>query len=76
MIPNEVAQWYLIPCNIESFFKLIKGAGHDVESWLQRSAGAVLRRLLIWSMACVLAWRFQRGNDEENIRARRLLCCF
>ncbi|OHV52048.1 hypothetical protein BB987_20775 [Photorhabdus temperata] len=25
-------------------------------------------------MACVLAWRLQRGNDEENIRARRLLC--
>ncbi|TDB41259.1 transposase, partial [Photorhabdus khanii] len=74
MGPDEVAQWYYWRWNIESFFKLIKGAGHDVESWLQRSAGAVLRRLLMASMACVLAWRLQRGNDEENIRARRLLC--
>lgn len=39
-----------------------------MESWLQRSA--VLRRLLIASMACVLAWRLQRAEGEENARAR------
>ena len=71
---DEVAQWYYWRWNIESFFKLIKGAGHDVESWLQRSADAVLRRLLIASMACVLAWRLQRAEGEENAAARRLVC--
>lgn len=70
----EIAQWYYWRWNIESFFKLIKGAGHDVESWLQRSADAVLRRLLIASMACVLAWRLQRGEGEKNARARHWLC--
>ncbi|MGG2141489.1 hypothetical protein [Symbiopectobacterium sp. RP] len=43
----EVARWYYWRWGIESFFKLLKGAGHDVEKCLQRSAGALLRRLLI-----------------------------
>lgn len=34
---EEIAQWYCWRWNIESFFKRIKGGGHDVESWLQRS---------------------------------------
>jgi Transposase DDE domain len=71
---DEIAQWYYWRWNIESFFKLIKGAGHDVESWLQRSPDAVLRRLLIASMACVLAWRLQRAEGEENARARSWVC--
>lgn len=32
---EEIAQWYYWRWNIESFFKLIKGAGHDVESGLR-----------------------------------------
>lgn len=71
---REIAQWYYWRWGIESFFKLIKGGGHDLESWLQRSAEAVLRRLLIVSMACVLVWRLQRGTSEEEVRARQLVC--
>ena len=63
---EEIAQWYYWRWNIESFFKLIKGAGHDAESWLQRSADAVLRWLLIASMTCVLAWRLQRAKGNES----------
>ncbi|WP_158530221.1 hypothetical protein [Candidatus Hamiltonella defensa] len=40
---NFIGRW-----SIDSFFKLLKGAGHDVEKWLQRSAGAVLRRLYVY----------------------------
>lgn len=57
---DETAQWYYWRWNIES--------------WLQRSAGAILRRLLIASMAGVLVWRLQRSEGEENARARRLIC--
>ena len=71
---EEVAQWYYWRWSIESFFKLIKGAGYALESWLQRSAEAVLRRLLIVSMACVLTWRLQRGTSAEGVRARQLVC--
>ncbi|WP_157791419.1 hypothetical protein [Candidatus Hamiltonella defensa] len=53
-ISAEVARWYYWRWSIDSFLKLLKGAGHDVEKWRQLSAGAVLRRLLIASMACVL----------------------
>ena len=71
---EEVGNWYYWRWNIESFFKLIKSAGHDVESWLQRSAEALLRRLLIASMACVLAWRVQRGEGEKAAQVRRQIC--
>ncbi|WP_338492259.1 transposase [Erwinia aphidicola] len=70
----EVARWYYWRWSIESFFKLLKGAGHDAEKWLQRSAGAVLRRLLIASMACVLVWRLQRSESADNVAARQLIC--
>ncbi|MGG2142622.1 transposase [Symbiopectobacterium sp. RP] len=70
----EVARWYYWRWGIESFFKLLKGAGHDVEKWLQRSAGALLRRLLIASMACVLVWRLQRAEGDDNVAARQLIC--
>uniref|UniRef100_T1I8J6 Transposase IS4-like domain-containing protein n=1 Tax=Rhodnius prolixus TaxID=13249 RepID=T1I8J6_RHOPR len=70
----EVARWYYWRWGIESFFKLLKGAGHDVEKWLQRSAGALLRRLLIASMACMLVWRLQRAEGDDNTAARQLIC--
>ncbi|MGG2141057.1 hypothetical protein [Symbiopectobacterium sp. RP] len=70
----EVARWYYWRWGIESFFKLLKGAGHDVEKWLERSAGALLRRLLIASMACVLVWRLQRAEGDDNAAARQLIC--
>ena len=53
--------------------KLLKQAGHDVEAWLQTTPQAILRRLLISSMACVLTWRVQRGTDEQNVRIRAFL---
>ena len=58
---------------IECYFKLLKQAGHDVESWLQTTPAAILRRLLISSMACVLTWRIQRSEDEQNQKIRIFL---
>ncbi|MGX5701012.1 hypothetical protein ACWKWF_15950, partial [Acinetobacter kookii] len=46
---------------IECYFKLLKQAGHDIEAWLQTTPEAILRRLLISCMACVLTWRVQRA---------------
>lgn len=69
----ELAQWYYWRWNIESFFKLLKQAGHDAESWLQTTPQAILRRLLISCMACVLTWRIQRNNDDKNTKVRAFL---
>ena len=73
-IPSiELATWYYWRWKIENYFKLLKQAGHDIESWLQTTPQAILRRLLIASMACVLTWRIQRENDEKNSRVRVFL---
>ncbi len=69
----ELSTWYYWRWTIECYFKLLKQAGHDVEAWLQTTPQAILRRLLISSMACVLTWRVQRGTDEQNVRIRAFL---
>ena len=38
-----------------------------------RPPAAILRRLLISSMACVLTWRIQRSEDEQNQKIRIFL---
>jgi len=69
----ELTTWYYWRWTIECYFKLLKQAGHDVESWLQTTPAAILRRLLISSMACVLTWRIQRSEDEQNQKIRIFL---
>ena len=69
----ELTTWYYWRWTIECYFKLIKQAGHDVESWLQTTPAAILRRPLISSMACVLTWRIQRSEDEQNQKIRIFL---
>ena len=51
-LPEEVedaqlAWWYYLRWEIESFFKLLKGAGHQLESWGQETARATFNRILI-----------------------------
>lgn len=70
---TELSTWYYWRWSIESYFKLLKQAGHDVESWLQTTPQAILRKLLVASMACVLTWRIQRCNDEQTTRVRAVL---
>ena len=69
----ELATWYYWRWTIECYFKLLKQAGHDVESWLQTTPKAILRRLLISSMACILTWRIQRSEDKQNQTIRAFL---
>ncbi len=61
-VPAEVAAatialWYYWRWSIESYFKLLKSAGMQVEAWQQETAAAIARRLLVASMACVTVWR-------------------
>lgn len=68
-----LALWYYWRWRIESFFKLLKSAGHRVEDWQQENALAVARRLLIASMACVLVWQVERDPSPEGQKMRALL---
>jgi len=69
----HLALWYYWRWEIESFFKLLKGAGHQLESWEQETARATFNRILIATQACVMAWALMRAPGEDAMRARSFL---
>lgn len=77
-VPTEVASttialWYYWRWRIESFWKLLKGAGQQLEHWQQENGRFLLKRLLVASMACVLAWRLGHSQAPQAEEARRLV---
>ncbi len=62
---EEIALWYYWRWQIESWFKLLKRAGHDLESWQQESGSAIAKRLLVASMACVVVWEIASAKGES-----------
>lgn len=70
---DEVALWYYWRWRIECWFKLLKGAGQQIEQWQQATAAAVARRLFVASMACVLIWQLARSDAPEAVELRALL---
>jgi hypothetical protein len=64
-----LALWYYWRWRIESFFKLLKSEGHELEAWQQESAQAIAKRLLVASMACVTVWAIAA---EESVQAAEL----
>lgn len=70
---NEIALWYYWRWKIESFFKLLKSAGQNLESWQQETGLAIAKRLLVVSMACVLVWEIAAAENEETRSLRTFL---
>lgn len=70
---GRLALWYYWRWRVESFFKLLKGAGQQVEHWQQRSAEAVARRLLVVSAALVLVWQLERAQSPAAEELRTVL---
>lgn len=68
-----IALWYYWRWQIESYFKLLKRAGHHVEQWQQTCAVAIARRLLVAAMACVVVWALARAPPPAAAEARTLL---
>lgn len=66
---ERLALWYYWRWRIESYFKLLKSAGHCIESWEQETGLAILKRLLIAGHACALAWTVMRLS-HTNTQAR------
>lgn len=71
--PETVALWYYWRWRIESYFKLLKSAGQEVEHWQQETGPAVAKRLLVASMACVLAWKVGRSVHPSAASLRAVL---
>ena len=68
-----IALWYYWRWAIESYFKLLKSAGMQLESWQQTTGEAIARRLLVASMACVYVWRIAHETGPEASEVRKIL---
>lgn len=71
LLGERIALWYYYRWNIESFFKLLKEAGCQLESWEQETGQAIAKRLLIVSQSCAVVWQLLRaeGIEAEQLRA-------
>jgi hypothetical protein len=70
---ETISKWYYWRWSIESYFKLMKSGGHQLEQWQQESAQAIAKRLLIVAMASVVIWQLMSAKDAESERIRKLL---
>lgn len=70
---KQIALWYYYRWEIESYFKLLKSAGQNLENWQQESPQALMKRLLVASMACVVVWQLGKAEGEDAKQARALL---
>lgn len=58
---------------IESYFKLLKSHGQQLEQWQQETGPAIARRLLVASMACLVVWQLQAEGSPEAAELRDAL---
>jgi hypothetical protein len=77
-VPDRVdawtlALWYYWRWRIESYFKLLKGAGLELEAWQQKTPSVLAKRLLVAAMACVLIWQLAQSDHPDAANVRRLL---
>lgn len=70
---QRIAYWYYWRWRIESFFKLLKSHGQELEHWQQQSGEAIARRLLVAAMACVVVWGLQRDTSPEAEETKAIL---
>jgi hypothetical protein len=68
---ETVALWYYWRWHIESYFKLMKSGGQELEHWQQESGLAILKRLLVASVAVV--WSLQQDTSTESEEFKRVL---
>jgi Transposase DDE domain len=70
---EHLARCYYWRWRIESFFKLLKSHGQQLERWQQETGGAVARRLLVAAMACVVVWQLQADNSPAAVYFKNVL---
>jgi hypothetical protein len=73
-VPSEtIALWYYWRWRIESFHKLLKSGGHQVNHWQQETAPAITKRLLVTAMACVVVWQLERSTTPAAEECKTVL---
>ena len=69
----QLAHSYYWRWRIETFFKLLKSSGFEIEHWRQETGSAIAKRLLVAAMACVVIWQLERRETPEAIEMKTLL---
>jgi len=70
---QTIARWYYYRWQIESMFKLLKGAGQQMEDRLQDDAMAIAKRLVVASCACVLVWQLAAATSPQALEIQDFL---
>ena len=70
---EHLARCYYWRWRIESYFKLLKSHGQQLEQWQQETGPAIARRLLVASMACVVVWQLQADDSPQATELKAIL---
>ena len=70
---STIATWYYYRWQIESYFKLLKSSGFNLEQWQQSNPEALFKRLLVVSQSCMLVWRIANNNSANAKKVRDFL---
>lgn len=70
---ETLATWYYYRWKIESYFKLLKSSGFNMEEWQQKEPMALFRRLLVVSYSCLLVWKIANDNSKNGKKVREFL---
>ena len=70
---ETLATWYYYRWKIESYFKLLKSSGFNLEEWQQRDPEALFKRLLVVSQSCMLVWKIANDNSANALKIREIL---
>jgi len=70
---QTIALWYYWRWRIESYHKLLKGAGQQIEQWQQETPQAFARRLAVAAMACTVVWKLARDTSPQAQQLRQVL---
>jgi Transposase DDE domain/Transposase DNA-binding len=69
----KLARCYYWRWRIESYFKLLKSHGFQLEDWLQETGPAIARRLLVVSMASVTVWQLLADDSAPAQELKTVL---
>ena len=70
---STLATWYYYRWKIESYFKLLKSSGFNLEAWQQIEPEALFKRLLVVSYSCILVWKIANDSSENSQKIRKFL---
>ena len=70
---KTVATWYYYRWNIESYFKLLKTTGFNLEKWQQEKPLALFKRLIVVAYAVILVFKLANSNNDNAKKIREFL---